>query len=104
MQQPIESLGAVLESPSVKIFDLAHAPPEVRESGDFVALLAHGGDLDSILLGVVVGRYGAGVDSAGNEYETREITYSEYRLHLWLLESGAERGESVLLRWSGTQP
>ena len=92
-----------MESPSVKIFDLAYAPPEVREGGDFVTLLSNGGELDTILLSVVVGQYSARVDSAGNEYETREITYGEYRLHLWLLESGAELGESVLLRWSATQ-
>ena len=96
-----ESRGAILESPSVKIFDLAHAPDEVREGGDFMVLLPTPDDPDTILLGVVVGRYFARVDSAGNEIATREITYGEYRLHLWLLESGAEPGESVLLRWSG---
>ena len=92
-----------MESPSVKIFDLAHAPPEVREGGEFASLLSTGGDLDTILLGVVVGQYNAEVDSAGNEIETREVTYGEYRLHLWLEENGPELGESVLLRWSGTQ-
>ena len=92
-----------MESPSVKIFDLAHAPPEVREGGDFMALPSTSGDLDAILIGVVVGQYNVELDSDGNEVETREITFGEYSLHLWLLENGAELGESVLLRWSAAQ-
>lgn len=87
----------------VKTFDLVHAPLEVRDGEDFAALVSAGGDLHTIFLGVVVGQYNTGLDSAGNEIETREITYGEYCLHLWLLENGAEMGESVLLRWSGMQ-
>ena len=88
-------------SPSVKIFDLAQAPLEVQEAEEFAALRSVGDDLQNVLLAVVVGEYDFGADPAGAEAETGGITYSEYRLHVWLLENGAERGEPVLLRWSG---
>ncbi len=89
-----------MESRSVKIFDLAQAPLEIREGDEFAALRPADGDPDAVLMVVVVGQYEPRTDGAGDEIDSSEVTYSEYCLHLWLLESGAKRGEPVLLRWS----
>ncbi len=87
-------------SPSIKIFDLADAPPDVTQGEEFSALRPCTDDAGGVLMAVVAGQYEYELDSGGYDTVTREVTYSIYRLHIWLLGSGAGQGEQVLLRWT----
>ena len=85
----------------VKVFDLATAPPDLRESDDLAALRPGADEDQAAILTLKVGQYASPKLGPVNDCITREITLTEYRLHRWLTEQGAMQGENVLLRWKG---
>ena len=86
----------------VKVFDLARAPPELREARDFVDLRPAPGRDATPILEIEVGAF----DTAGmhDGAPHRAITLAQYQLHRWLEAGGARKGEAVLLRWSSAVP
>ena len=91
------------QSSALKIFDLADAPLDVQQGEEFSALRPCLDDAGGVLMAVVVGHYECELDIAGYDTVSREVTYSVYRLHLWLLDNGAGKGEPVLLRWTAAR-
>ena len=85
----------------VKVFDLSEAPVEIRDSDDMAPLRLDASDDSVSILTLKVGQFVTPSVGKINESLTREITLTEYRLHQWLAEQGATKGESVLLRWKG---
>jgi hypothetical protein len=88
---------------TVKVFDLSTAPPDLRESDDLAALKPGRKAHDSTILSLKVGSFVSPHDRAAKKSMSREVTYTEFRLHRWLVEQGAEEGEDVFLRWSPSQ-
>ena len=86
---------------TVKVFDLSNAPPDLRESDDLAVLRPGSAEEGPAILTLKVGDYATLKEGPVNDCITREVTLTEYRLHRWLTEQGAEQGESVLLRWKG---
>ena len=85
----------------VKVFDLSSAPFELRESDDLAPLRPGSAQDVPAILTLKVGQYDTVQDGPVNDRITREVTLTEFRLHRWLAEQGAEEGESVFLRWKG---
>ncbi len=83
----------------VKVYDLSNAPPDLREADELAALRPGDSDNDAAILALQVGEFETVQPGAINDCITREITFTEYKLHQWLTEHGAAKGESVLLRW-----
>ena len=88
----------------VKVFDLSDAPQDLRESYDLAILRPKSTQDGSLILTLRVGHYDAIVDGPVNDASTREITYTEFQLHRWLVEQGAQEGEDVFLRWKQARP
>ena len=86
---------------SVKVFDLSSAPPDLREADDLAPLRPTQDEHAPAILTLKVGKFDSYQEGPINDCITREITLTEYKLHRWLTEQGAEEGESVLLRWKG---
>jgi hypothetical protein len=84
---------------TVKVFDLSNAPPDLREADDFAGLRPNAANDDSAILSLQVGNFSNHQDGPLDDCRTREVTLTEYRLHRWLVEQGAEQGENILLRW-----
>ena len=85
----------------IKVFDLSTAPPDLRESDDLAVLRPGTEEDQGAILTLKVGQYASPKQGPVNDCITREVTLTEYKLHLWLTEQGANQGESVLLRWKG---
>ena len=86
---------------TVKVFDLSSAPPDLRESEDLAPLRPGSGGDETAILTLKVGKFDTKQEGPINDCITREITLTEYKLHRWLTEHGAQDGENVLLRWKG---
>lgn len=86
---------------SVKVFDLSNAPPDLREADDLAPLRPTQDEDGPAILTLKVGKFDSHREGPINDCITREVTLTEYKLHRWLTEQGAEEGESVLLRWKG---
>ena len=86
---------------TVKVFDLSSAPPDLREADDLALLRPSTAHTEPAILTLKVGQYEWPKQGSINDCITREITLTEYKLHRWLTEQGAEEGESILLRWKG---
>ena len=85
---------------TIKMFDLANAPIDLREADDLAALKPCDAGGEPAVLELRVGRYESFIDGPPGDTITREVTFTEYQLHRWLAEHGAEHGERVLLMWS----
>ena len=85
---------------TVKMFDLANAPIDLREADDLAALKPSDLSREPAVLELRVGEYETPIDGPPGDTMTREVTFTEYKLHQWLAEHGAEQGERVLLMWS----
>ena len=83
----------------VKVFDLSDAPQDLRESDDLAILRSWSTEDSATILSLKVGRYDAAPIGPVNGASSREITYTEFQLHRWLVEQGAQEGEDVFLRW-----
>ena len=83
----------------VKVYDLSNAPPDLREADELAALRPGDPNSDTAILVLQVGEFETIQPGPINDCITREITLTEYKLHQWLTEHGAVKGESVLLRW-----
>ena len=83
----------------VKVYDLSNAPLELREADELAALRPGEPNNDTAILVLQVGEFETVQPGSINDCITREITFTEYKLHQWLTEHGATKGESVLLRW-----
>ena len=81
----------------VKLFDLAQAPPDLRDASALADLRPAPGRSDVAILELEVGSF----ESLGlhDGAPRRAITATEYRLHRWLETNGASQGEAVFLRW-----
>ena len=88
---------------TIKMFDLANAPIDLREADDLAALKPSEAVRGPAVLELQVGRFESEIDGPPGDNITREITFTEYQLHQWLAEHGAEQGERVLLMWSSQQ-
>ena len=86
---------------TVKVFDLAMAPPDLREADDLAVLRPGAEEDQAAILTLKVGHYTSHKTGPIYDCITREVTLTEYKLHRWLTEQGAEQGEFVLLRWKG---
>ena len=86
---------------TVKLFDLANAPSDIRDADDLAALRPNPVEHESAILTLQVGQFDSTKEGSIYDNITREITLTEYRLHRWLTEQGAEKGETVLVRWKG---
>ncbi len=85
---------------TIKMFDLANAPMDLREADDLAALKPSDPGREPAVLELQVGRYESSIDGPPGDTMTREVTFTEYQLHQWLAQHGAEQGERVLLMWS----
>ena len=85
---------------TIKVFDLANAPTDLRDLEDLAALRPRDAGQEPAVLELEVGRFDSPIDGPPGDCMTREVTYAEYQLHRWLSEHGAEDGERVLLMWS----
>ena len=83
----------------VKVYDLSNAPPDLREADELAALRPGDSNSDAAILALQVGEFETIQPGSINDCITREITFTEYKLHQWLTEHGAAKGESILLRW-----
>ncbi|WP_158745483.1 hypothetical protein [Acidisphaera sp. L21] len=85
---------------TVKVFDLSSAPPDLREADDLAILRPDAEADDSTILSLKVGCFATPRDRIVKKPLTREVTYTEFQLHRWLVEHGAQEGEDIFLRWS----
>ena len=88
---------------TIKMFDLANAPLDLREADDLSELKPSDTSREPAVLELQVGRFESFIDGPPGDTTTREVTFAEYQLHRWLAEHGAEQGERVLLMWSRQQ-
>ena len=88
---------------TIKMFDLANAPIDLQEADDLAALKPTAATREPAVLELQVGSFESSIDGPPGDTITREITFTEYQLHQWLAEHGAEPGERVLLMWSHQQ-
>ena len=86
---------------TVKVFDLSNAPPDLRESDDLAPLRPSTTHDEPAILTLRVGQYSVRKQGATDDCITAKVTLTEYKLHRWLTEQGAEEGENILLRWNG---
>ncbi len=85
----------------MKVFDLSSAPPDLRDADD-LAVLRPSLDADAAaILHLTVGEFSSRREGPANDSLTREVTFTEFKLHRWLVDHGAEEGETILLRWAG---
>ncbi len=89
---------------TVKLFDLSAAPSDLREAEELIDLRPASNLNDQTIMSLRVGEYDATCDGLEDDNLTREITLTEYRLHTWLLESGAQQGELVMVYWKSDRP
>ena len=88
----------------VKVYDLSNAPPDLREADELAVLRPGAAENDAAILALQVGQFESVQPGSINDCITREITFTEYKLHQWLTEHGAAQGENVLLRWKQASP
>ena len=88
---------------TIKMFDLANAPMDLREADDLAALKPTGAVREPAVLPSNASVRPSEVEPVSGDTMTREVTFTEYQLHQWLAEHGAEQGERVLLMWSSQQ-
>ena len=84
----------------LKAYDLARAPIDVCDCFGRAGTLNDNGSFTSM---VRVGFTTHLVPDGPSEWWSREITMSEYQLHRWLLDHGADEGETVLVCWPGVR-
>jgi hypothetical protein len=82
----------------LKAYDLATAPINIGECFD---LGEASNDTVSFTSTVRVGFHTHVNSGEPGNWWSREITLSEYELYRWLLERGADDGETVLVCWAG---
>ncbi len=82
----------------LKAFDLAGAPVDI---GDCFGLDGGPDETPSFTSMVRVGCTTHPVTDHRVGWWSREINLSEYQLYRWLLDHGADDGETVLVCWSG---
>ncbi len=87
---------------TIKVFDLSSAPPDLREAEDLAVLRPGPPEEQPAILTLKVGQYETPKEGSVNDCITREVTLTEYKLHRWLTEHGAQEGEDILLRWDGS--
>ena len=82
----------------LKAFDLAGAPVDIS---DCFGLDGTVDDTPSFTSTVRVGFTTKAVADHRSGWWSREINLSEYQLYRWLLDRGADDGETVLVCWAG---
>ncbi len=82
----------------LKAYDLANAPINIGDCFDFG--MASSDDV-SFTSEVRVGFHTNVTPGGPDTLLSREITLSEYQLYRWLLDRGADDGETVLVCWAG---
>ena len=82
----------------LKAYDLARAPIDVS---DCFGRTGTRDDNASFTSMVRVGFTSQMVTDGPTDWWSREITMSEYQLYRWLLDHGADDGETVLVCWPG---
>ena len=83
----------------VKLFSLSMAPAELRDATEGQILRTADPETDAPLLMVWVGKRMSTFEPPKQAAEPSKVTAWEHLLHIWLIKSGAEPGDVVLLTW-----
>ncbi len=98
------SAGSVKAFETIKIFNLAQAPADLRDCEEFMPLRPALNENEAGLVFIRVGRYETFQETDSNPDLTHTVTFLEYKLNRWLESSGATEGERVLLTWNDQPP
>ena len=80
---------------TLKLFDLAQAPANLREATELEPLRPSGPNREAGIVPLHVSRHGLFEDAN----DSQAVSLTEHLLYRWLLESGCDEGEKILLTW-----
>jgi hypothetical protein len=84
---------------TVKVFDFSVAPPELHNTIESQMLRPSQPDCDPAMIVIWVGTHTSSLQQPAGASEPPKVTAWEHCLHKWLLLSGANAGDVVLLSW-----